>query len=455
MTAPLSRRLVVVAAITVVLLLPVAGGLLSAAFRQSVEASFDRRLEALLTTLAGLIENRAGADDAVLELSRPLSDPRFERLHSGWYWQVARGDQVLATSRSLWDDRLLPVAPLRGPRGEPLRRAQLDLSLPAGGSPVHLLVTGPQGDVDLEVAAFNRLLTAALGSLGLLLIAAFAAQIRWGLAPLRRLGDDLKRVRAGDQPMLDAGLAKELPRDLAEIASAINEVLAHQQALIERARSATGNLAHALKQPLASLRLQLDGERVDSSAAQASLVRLGQTVDHHLSRAAAAGQISGLYRRVSCRDSLLPVVEAVRAIHASRGLDIVAELPAGYRLRIDAQDLQELAGNLLDNAALAARSMVRLSVLDAADGLLMRVDDDGPGIPDAAHALVVERGVCLDEQRPGSGLGLAIVRDLAELHGLSLQLSASPLGGLRVGVHFPDAAGQDRDHFSTKARSNT
>lgn len=439
MKAPLSRRLVVVAAITVALLLPVAGALLSAAFRQSVETGFDQRLEALVTTLAGLIENGT-ADDTRLSLSRPLADPRFERLHSGWYWQIARADQVLATSRSLWDDRLSPALPLLGPRGEPLRAAQLDLLLPAGGSPVHLLITGPQREIEIEVAAFNRLLVIALGSLGLLLITAFAVQIRWGLAPLRRLGDQLKQVRRGDQPTLDAALPRELPGDLAEVATAINEVLAHQQALIERARSATGNLAHALKQPLAALHLQLDSDSLDRPAARDSLVRIGETVDHHLSRAAAAGRVSGLYGRASLRDSLLPIVEAVRAIHAARDLTIVAELPAGLSVRIDAQDLQELAGNLLDNAALAARSEVRLSLIEAADGLLMLIDDDGPGIPDAAHALVVERGVRLDEQRPGSGLGLSIVRDLAELHGLALSLSASPLGGLRVSLRFP--AGQ-------------
>ncbi len=453
MKAPLSRRLVMVAAITVALLLPVAGALLSAAFRQSVETGFDQRLEALLTTLAGLIENSA-ADDTTLSLSRPLADPRFERLHSGWYWQIARADQVLATSRSLWDDRIAATAmPLLGPRGEPLRAAQLDLLLPAGGTPVHLLIAGPRREIEIEVAAFNRLLVIALGSLGLLLIAAFAVQIRWGLAPLRRLGDQLKQVRSGDQPTLDAALARELPGDLAAFSTAINEVLAHQQALIERARSATGNLAHALKQPLAALRLQLDGDSLDRAAARDSLARLGETVDHHLSRAAAAGRVSGLYGRASLRDSLLPIVDAVRSIHAARGLTIVAELPTGRSVRIDVQDLQELAGNLLDNAALAARSEVRLSLIDEADGLLMLIDDDGPGIPDAAHALVVERGVRLDEQRPGSGLGLAIVCDLAELHGLELSLSASPLGGLRVSLRF--AAGPALDYFSTKARSNT
>nr|WP_275949659.1 HAMP domain-containing sensor histidine kinase [Nevskia ramosa] len=330
--------------------------------------------------------------------------------------------------------------PLLGPRGEPLRAKQLDLLLPTGGSPVHLLIAGPQREIEIEVAAFNRLLVIALGSLGLLLIAAFAVQIRWGLAPLRRLGDQLKRVRSGDQPTLGTSLPRELPGDLAEVATAINEVLAHQQALIERARSATGNLAHALKQPLAALHLQLDGEKLDRSAVRESLARIGETVDHHLSRAAAAGRVSGLYGRASLRDSLLPIVEAVRSIHVARGLTIVAELPAGRSVRIDVQDLQELAGNLLDNAALAARSEVRLSVIDEADGLLMLIDDDGPGIPDAAHALVIERGVRLDEQRPGSGLGLSIVRDLAELHGLALSLSASPLGGLRVGLRFSAGA---------------
>lgn len=435
MKLSISTRLIGIAVVTTLALLPLFGFALSRAFQSSVQASFDQHIRAYLVFLAGRLDTNTEGE---IVFSRQPGDDRFEQLYSGWYWQLSFAGEVQQTSRSLWDETLLyppsrdrePLE-LRGPRDKPLRGATLSVEL--GGLPerVQLLVTGPRDDIDKQLASFNWLLVRSLGLLGLILVVAFVAQIRWGLAPIRAMADGLRQVRSGAKPRLDV----RLPADLSSVAMAMNEVLAHQELLLARGRSVAGNLAHALKTPLAAIRVKIEA-LPQAQDLRGDVAQIQRIIDHHLTLAAAAGRASSSSRRTDLRESIEPVLSAVRMIHVERALQISAELPMGLEVAVDAQDLQELAGNLLDNAAQWAGSTVQLRARRIDQAILLSIEDDGPGLGETEREKALGRGLRLDEQHPGSGLGLAIVKDLAELYGLRIELERASLGGLRVDIYF-------------------
>lgn len=435
-------RLTWAAVLAVAVLMPLTGALIAAAYERSAREAFDRRIESYAEALIGLVEVRDGRR---LVFPRSPREVRFEQVFSGWYWQFRDAREVLATSRSLWDSSL-DYAPLddgvqqtmlaiAGPRGEHLRGIAMRIRLPELASPVELLVAAPESELQLEVNAFRRLLMVAFGLLGLMLVLVFALPIRWALSPLRRMERSLEDVRSGTAPRVD----DRMPPDLRKIADTMNAVLQRQEALMQRARSTAGNLAHALKTPLATMRLHVDGEPPDLAGLRADFAQLQGIVEHHLARAAAAGEAGGLFHRTAFDQAVAPVLDAVRALHRERGIELQVRIAATAELTVDAQDLQELVGNLLDNAMKWARSRVRLEVEREGDRLVLRVDDDGPGIPSGARDQAFTRGARLDERGAGSGLGLAIVRDIAALYRIDFGLSESPDGGLRAELRLPVA----------------
>lgn len=438
MSLSVSARLVLVAGAATVLLLPLAGWAIGKAFERSAMTALEARIDAYASTLAGLLEV---TPERSVALSRKPQELRFEQVYSGWYWQLHTEKDVLITSRSLWDTRLPPTTPseprhsldLRGPRDEPLHALVLKLQLAGLAEPVHLLVSAPLAEVDAEVAAFRRVLVTSLGSLGLLLVIIFALQIRWGLAPMRRMEHELQSVRAGHQARVDP----DLPRDLRAVAEVMNEVLGHQEDLIQRARSTAGNLAHALKTPLATMRLHLESPTPNCAVLRHGLRQVQDIVDHHLTRASAAGRAGVQHRHTDLRRAIQPVIDAVIGMSRGSGIRIELVFDGEADVAVDPYDLQELVGNLLDNAAQWARSRVTLRV-NAQDGQVeLRVDDDGPGIPSEARDRAVDRGTRLDERSQGSGLGLAIVRDIASLYGIAFSLTESDIGGLSARLTLP------------------
>jgi signal transduction histidine kinase len=432
----ISTRLIGIAAVTILALLPLFGYALSRAFLASVQSGFDRHVQAYLVFLAGRLES---TDEGTLVFSREPGDDRFEQLHSGWYWQISTSGEVQKVSRSLWDEALAPPpatdrqpVEMTGPRGERLRGAMLRLEMRGLADPVQVLVTGPRHEIDDEVDSFNWLLFRSLGLLGLILIATLVAQIRWGLAPLRAMAESLRRVRRGDTTRLDV----RLPADLGNVAMAMNEVLAHQEQLLARGRSVAGNLAHALKTPLAAIRLKIESLS-QTQDLRTDLTQIQRIIDHHLTMAAAAGRAGGHMKQTNLRASIEPVIAAVRSLHAQRALRMEVDLPSQLQVAMDAQDLQELAGNLLDNAAQWARTQIRVHATHVERSVTLRIEDDGPGIRESERQSVLDRGLRLDERQPGSGLGLAIVKDLADLYGLAITLERADIGGLAVGIRFP------------------
>ncbi len=435
---PIAMRMMASALLLVVLVLPVAGGLLSWNFREAVNSAFNERLGSLLNVVIAGVSYDVRQD--ALVTNRQLGDSRFDRVFSGWYWQVSDGNERVLTSRSLWDQRL-PVSgdpgrvfrTVAGPRDKQLRVLERDIRLPDLEDVLHVQVAASMDEVEAQIARFQALLWLSLATLGGLLIVLIGLQIRWGLAPLRRIEQSLKAVERGVQPSVETNL----PRELARLAKAINTVLERDQRLIERGRTATGNLAHALKTPVAVLGTL--AERLpegQQAAIQAELKRLDEAVRHHLARASAAGPVElGAEQEVAT--VLEPVVEGVRRLASRRKLGFQSNLKKGLRVRIDAQDLQEIVGNLLENAINWAKTSIILSGSVEGGWLVLSVSDDGPGMSQETRQEALSRGGRLDETKPGSGLGLAIVTELAALHGGELRLDDSPEGGLRAEVVLP------------------
>lgn len=437
--APLGARLLVASLVLVIVLLPLAGLGLTYNFRQSATASFDSRLESQLNALlAGIQIDSIGQR---LQLNRSLGDARFERVYSGWYWQVTDEHDLSLISRSLWDQRLpLPqhengvnVFEVTGPRNESLRMIERNIRLPGDANEIHVALAGSTHELDREVSRFERLLIVSLATFGVLLLAGLALQMRWGLAPLRRMSANLRAVEEGEFERLDT----QLPVELKELALAMNSVLERDRRLIERGRAAAGNLAHALKTPVSVLKTQ--AERFPAEQRRpinTELARIDEAVRHHLARAAAAGG-AAFSGRVSISKAIEPVVQGLARLAERRGIVFELRIDPQAAAHIDPQDLQELTGNLLENALRWARGRVSLDVRRIDQSVRLRIEDDGPGMTRAQSEAALTRGVRLDARGSGSGLGLAIVEDLMALYGGTLHLDRAELGGLMAEVWLP------------------
>lgn len=436
--ASIAARLLLAALVITVIALPLAGLALTYQFRAAVTTAFDERLESLLNVVLASVAYDAANQRLTFE--RALGDARFDQVYSGWYWQISDGDAQVITSRSLWDQRLpvrdakqTTVREVVGPRRAALRLMERDITLSGLERPVHVSVAASRQELDLEVARFQRLLTFSLLGLGGLLMLTLALQVRWGLAPLRRMRANLRQVEAGYEHSLDTAL----PNELSRLAAAMNAVLERDRRLVERSRHAAGNLAHALKTPLSVMRLNLARLPQDSQPGfAAELSRIDVAVRHHLARASAAGDRGGL-GSVALSTALAPLIEGLGRLAKRRRLTLECDIPEGVKVAMDEQDLQELVGNLLDNALRWARWRVDLKATENAHHVLLTITDDGPGMTDAECQAAMARGARLDDQRSGTGLGLAIVADLVRLYDGSLALGRSHTGGLAVTVRLP------------------
>ena len=456
MRRSLRLRLLLGTLASIVLAIAVAGWALSGLFHQHVMRQFQAELRLNLDTLVAHLGVDADGQPQVLG---ELGDPRFEQPYSGLYWQLERADAIPGgevprplRSRSLWDvalrvDTPLPadgeVHPLRlpGPGGATLGGiAQIvGVDDDAGQTQrVRLLIAADERRIDEPVEHFSGMLWLFLGLLGLGLAAVAVLQVWVALVPLRRLQRALAAVRAGQAARLDGDFSGEVQPLVGEF----NSVLAQNAEVVERARTQAGNLAHALKTPLsviANVAQGLPGETGPLLSAQVEVAR--RQIDYHLRRARTAAVAT---RRVpGTRTPLGPVIDGLlrvmRRVHAARGLDFSMQGDADLEFRGETQDLQEILGNLLDNAGKWARSAVRLECRREDDQLWLTLDDDGPGIAEEARVRVLRRGERADEQVAGSGLGLSIVDDLVRLYAGRIALEASPLGGLRVRLALPAA----------------
>jgi len=448
----LVARLIAAGALWAVVLL-VAGAIgLTAFFRASVYRDLDDGLSAVLDALVAYSETDETGD---LSVSRRFADPRYEQVFAGRYWQIASpgesGLQPEARSRSLWDMYLdLPaetvqaalaapgqhqLAQVEGPSEQPLRVLAEAVSLPDRDEPLIFIAAADRTAADRAIRNFSIAAAWTLASFAAALILALIIQVRVGLAPLFRMQESVARIREGEQDRLE----EDYPKEIASLAEELNSLIAHNQDVVERARTHVGNLAHALKTPVAVL---LNESRASDSVDSRIVLRqsevMSRQVDHHLrrARAAARGRAAGA---APVADVIKDLARTIGRIHAAKGLDISVAVDPSLRFRGERQDLEEMAGNLIENAAKWAESRLRVSASVDGAQLHLAVEDDGPGLPPERREEAISRGGRLDETAPGTGLGLAIVNDLARAYAGSLELGESEMGGLTARLALPRA----------------
>jgi len=303
---------------------------------------------------------------------------------------------------------------------------------------LRLIVAADRNVLAEPIERFNHMLAMALGALAVGLTAAAVVQVVVGLRPLARLRRQLAKQDAGS-----SRIDGQFPSEIQPLVDDFNQVLAMNADIVQRARTQAGNLAHAVKTPLTILANAASRDAsVPAALVEEQVAMANRQIDYHLARARAAAASGAADGRAPLQDAAAGLVRVMQRLYAQRGLQIRMQGFAGAQVfRGEPQDLQEMLGNLLDNACKWARSQVLISVEPASGArLLMHIDDDGPGIEDDARERIFLRGVRMDEQRPGSGLGLDIVRDLVGTYGGEVHASPSPLGGLRVSLSLPGLA---------------
>jgi signal transduction histidine kinase len=455
-------RLLAATLVALVVALMLAGLLLAGLFRDHVLRQFAATLTAQLDQVTARLEWDA-AGRPRLEAAA-LSDPRWSRPYSGLYWQVdgeagVAPQRGVLRSRSLWDaalevqadalaDGTVHLHQVAGPQGARLLLVERTVRRgEAPGAAWRLLVAADLRDTEAAVARFNGVLAASLAVLLALLCAAAAAQVAVGLAPLRALRQALAAVQAGRSQRLEG----QFPAEVQPLIADFNRVLDRNAEVVARARTQAGNLAHAIKTPLAAMaqaaRMPVGAQAGAELAPLVSeQVEVAQRhVDWHLARARAAAAQGLPGARAAVAPVLAGLLRVMERVHAGRALALACEpVDPAFSFAGEVQDLQEMLGNVLDNACKWARREVRVQAAAApgaaARGLRIVIEDDGPGIDPARREAVMARGARLDESVPGSGLGLAIVQELAGLYGGSVALGSSALGGLRVELALPLSA---------------
>lgn len=440
----LAFRLVIGASLWITVAVLVGGVLLSAVFRGYADRSFDAQLSVLTDALVAA--STVGPDGEITVAHGP-NEPRFEQPYSGWYWEIMDDKGPLLRSRSLWDQVLSPDMRLLGGghllqlAGEDARKMRIvsrDVTLPGSEKTFKYVVSGDRAEIEREIQTFNVTLAWSLGALAFGLIIAVLIQVRYGLLPLRRVRAALADVSLGRRDRLEG----EYPAEVTPLVEEINTLLDNNAAVVERARTHVGNLAHSLKTPLSVLANASTDQKSDGAFAETvrrQVETMRRQVDHYLVRArtAAAGAVLG------ARAEVLPVVDdlarTLMRIHSGRGIAIDVEGKGGLYFRGERQDLEEMLGNLIDNACKWARSKVHVALRAGSGRILVTVDDDGPGLSPDEREGAFRRGKRLDEAVPGTGLGLSIVKDVAELYGGKVSLDTSPLGGLRAILEIPAA----------------
>ena len=441
MPSSLRGRLLLAGVLGVVLSAAASAVLLGAAFERAAQRAFDRALDDDLDALIGLAQ--VAADGRVV-LRREPSGERYDRVFSGWYWQIGEG-KPQQQSRSLWDSADLAIiasaaggersyARVDGPRQQQLRVAVQRVRFDRAQSPQVFAVAGDLAQVQAEVADFRWLAAFAVALIAATLLLALLVQVQFGLRPFQRLAATVERIRRGE----DIRFGREsLPHEIVPLAAQIDVLLDEHAVRVQRARHAAQDLAHALKTPLAVLTMECERPRPDMATRVADQVaRMQVAITHHLAGASAADRRQ--------RTAITPVVDglldAMRRIHAARGIAFSADIADEAVFAGSVEDLEEMLGNLLDNAGKWARTQVRIASAQTTDHhLLVSIEDDGPGMDEAAVQRALQRGVRLDERIPGSGLGLDIVEGMTRNHDGEMLIDRSALGGLRVRLRFPAA----------------
>jgi signal transduction histidine kinase len=445
-TRSLLFRLSFAAAVLIVLALTLAAFGLRTIFNKEIEHRAAGELSQIVKVVAAQVRiDASGAP--VLDVALP--DPRFDAPYGGLYWQVGKANRQSSRSRSLWDFVLtVPdnrpdgerwVTDLDGPNNSRLLSVVQDVSVPSreGEVPLQIVAALDRSDLTASQQSLFRLLLVSLGALGIILVIAMSVFIRLALRPFDELGRGLQTIHAGTS----RSLSGHFPAEVQPVVDDLNRLIQFQDAAVDRAKTQAGDLAHALKTPLAILgavarQAANDGRKDLAEPIDEQITQMRRQVDRVLARA-RAGIAAALGRKtVSVAPVARKVVRAFERLPDTRTLQWECDIEPGAVFPGEEGDLTEMLGNLLDNARKWARYRIRLTVAATAGVLTLRIEDDGPGL---SQDLVpqITRGQRWDETQPGTGFGLAITRDLAEGYRGSLELAQSNLGGLNAIITIP------------------
>lgn len=441
-------RFLIVSAASVFLAMVLATIVFVSIFTRNLERRIDEELTGHINLFAGTLRF---APDGSLELPDRPADRRFTEPYGGLYWQVEddRNKRQLR-SPSLWDYAL----PLPADMHEPGVVHRYTLPGPDGGNLIvqerQIIVAAPEGPRPVRVAAaiddsvlaearrvFTLDIIPFMVVLAAFLIAASLAQLTFGLRPVSSVSEGLNRIRERKAERLTG----RFPKELQEVVAAMNRLLDAQSVIIQKARTRSADLAHGLKTPLtvvandaATLKERGQTEIGDELAHLASVMQAHVDRELARSRIAATAEL-----RASDADLATAVDRIVRTLKRTpRGGDLAwqVDVPPAVTVEVDPHDLEELLGNILDNAVKWARSTISVRVCRDAAGQRLVIEDDGPGADPAGLKLMMERGIRLDSQKPGTGIGLSIVKDIASVYDLTIEITNRDAGGLRVSVSF-------------------
>ena len=452
--ASLSRRLLIAAGAFIAVALIISTVLIGFVLHRFVQGQIDQRLDTQIVFLSSMLRVDGGGR---ISLAGNADGPPFERARRGWYWQATGPANTLRSAsldgadldsfvrkdraerpppppkkdRAEHEERPWPADGI-GPEDEHLHYRIS--SVKVGSVDVRIVASSPRGAVLGPLREAVTTLGIALALLGLALVLAMMLQIRLGLQPLKRLQEALADIRTGRGERIPS----RQPQEIKPLVDELNALLEQNSTNLERARRHVANLAHGLKTPLATLAIATapDGMR-DPIVLQQLVTQMERRIRHHLGRARMAVLNGPIRVQTPIAPRLQDLGDVLGKIHSDRSIAFVMEMPAGLSAACEPQDFDEMAGNLLDNAFMWARSSVVVQA--SSDGAILRVliDDDGPGLAPAQREEVLRPGKRLDEASPGFGFGLSIVTELAELYGGGIALGQAPLGGLRVTLQLP------------------
>lgn len=444
-TGSLTRRMIGVAAVWIAALLLIGGFALDRVLSRSISDSFDNQMVFILNSM--IASSEIGPDGEV-RFTRPPADQRFVEPYSGLYFQISGAGADTFPSRSLWDRRLRVVEGHRDVKphlydsdefstaghAEPIRVAERDVMLPGSSVRWRYQVAQSREAVDRQIHKLRSTLTWSFSLLGVGLLLLAALQTFYGLWPLRRVRQEVADISSGAKTRI----GNEFPAEIRPLTEEINQLLSHSEAQAEEARRHAGNLAHALKTPLTVITNAATANAPDlddTVCREASVMR--RQIDHHLARARAIGRRASAQARAIVWESLEAVQRAVDRLYENVTVDIAGD--HRVQVRVERQDLDEMLGNLVENAAKYGGGRVFVTVEPRGANVDILVEDDGPGIAAERIGELFTRGARLDTTgKPGTGLGLAIVRDVAEIYGGKITLEESEdLGGLLARLTLP------------------
>lgn len=443
-TGSISRRIIGVAGLWITILLLGGGVALDRVLQDAITRNFDDGMAYVLTAMIASAE--IGPDGEVF-FNRPLADQRFLEPNSGLYYQISGASHEDWRSRSLWDRALKlnvnrPGSELRVYNSdqfpdENLRVMERTVILPGSKERWVFAVAQARSGLDAQIRTLRVTLIRSFLILGLGLLVLVVIQTLYGLRPLRAVRREIVRMRTGEKNRV----TEPMPMEVLPMVEELNALLAHNERQAEEARAHAGNLAHALKTPLTVIMNAATAKAPDlNETVMREAVTMRRQVDHHLARARAVGRRGLAQSRANVWTSLQAVERAVARLYPDVRIDMDGDQNAD--VRVERQDLDELLGNIIENAAKYGGGSVFATVRAEPGRSIVAIDveDDGSGIPETERERIFDRGARLDTGKPGTGLGLAIVRDVAEIYGGSVELDESEdMGGLLVRLSLPMA----------------